>query len=168
MKKSTTKIFQCITLNAKKKEDNSHNTLGHTKSGKPIHEGKIYHLKSKGSESHPSMIGRARKGEHTDIEFHSGKRVSGIASDYIEENYELKEASASQQKKWHDREAKHSSPKDEDKHAVISKLADREDFYDKVAEHIGLPDDDGESEHALHERIAKHPNYKKFVDSFKG
>lgn len=44
-----------------------------------------------------------------------------------------------------------------------------ENFYDKVAEHFGEPDDDGESEAALTERILLHPEekIKKFLESLK-
>lgn len=61
------------------------------------------------------------------------------------------------------------SIKNKDLENKLSELIDKENFYEKVAEHFGEPDDDGESESALIDRILSHgeEKVKKFIDSLK-
>ena len=61
------------------------------------------------------------------------------------------------------------SGKNKDLENKLSELIDKENFYEKVAEHFGEPDDDGESESALIDRILSHgeEKVKKFIDSLK-
>ena len=62
------------------------------------------------------------------------------------------------------------SIKNKDLENKLSELIDKENFYEKVAEHFGEPDDDGESESALIDRILSHgeEKVKKFMNEVGG
>lgn len=124
--------------------------IGHTKSGKAVYA-------HKDSNEYKDFTPE----DHSDAYHLHSKEANSISG-----KKSMARLNHNIRGKQHLSDSKNYSEDRKSKMKLIKRLSEHSDFFDKVAQHIGEPTDDGESEWQLHQRIADHENFPKFVDSF--